>query len=322
MERCTIVFGPVPSRRLGQSLGINNIPPKNCSYSCVYCQVGRTVGYSIELQEFYRSEDVVSEVAGRVQEIRDRGESVDFLTFVPDGEPTLDVHLGVEIQRLRDLGIPIAVISNGSLLWRTEVRSALRTADWVSLKVDSVREDEWRSINRPHRALQLGQVLEGMLAFAREFSGELATETMLIRDQNDGEAAIGEVVAFVARLRPRTAYIGIPTRPTAEKWASPTSEEAVTRAYQQFAGRLPRVELLTGYEGTAFGASDDPAQDLLSITAVHPMREDAVRELLRRAGSGWSVVEGLMQRGDLERVEYREHRYYVRRFLRARPGDE
>lgn len=317
-----IVFGPVPSRRLGQSLGINNIPPKNCSYSCVYCQVGRTITHSIELQEFHPVEEVVSEVSGRVREIREGGESVDFLTFVPDGEPTLDVHLGEAIDGLRGLGAPIAVISNGSLLWREEVRAVLCKADWVSLKVDSVREDEWRRINRPHHGLRLAQVLDGMLQFVAEFSGDLATETMLIRDENDGEESIREIVAFVAQLRPETAYIGIPTRPTAEEWASPASEDAVTRAYQQFSSRLPQVELLTGYEGTAFGTSGDPEEDLLSITAVHPMREDAVRELLRQAKSSWSVVERLTERGDLKRVRYRDQSFYVRRFRRVSSPDE
>jgi wyosine [tRNA(Phe)-imidazoG37] synthetase (radical SAM superfamily) len=317
-----IAFGPVPSRRLGQSLGINNIPPKNCSYSCVYCQVGRTITHSVDLREFFPIDEVVSEVSTRVREIRDRGENVDFLTFVPDGEPTLDVHLRETIERLRSLEVPIAVISNGSLLWRAEVRVALREADWVSLKVDSVREEEWRRINRPHHALQLAQVLEGMLEFVEEFSGDLATETMLIRGENDGVRSIREIVAFVSQLRPETAYIGIPTRPTAENWALPASEQAVTQAYQEFAGRLPQVELITGYEGTAFGTSGDPEEDLLGITAVHPMREDAVRELLRRAGASWSVVERLVDRGDLEPIRYRDQRFYVRRFPRMASPDE
>jgi wyosine [tRNA(Phe)-imidazoG37] synthetase (radical SAM superfamily) len=321
-QQPVLVFGPVPSRRLGQSLGINHIPPKNCSYSCVYCQVGRTSAHSIELREFHPLDEVVAQVSRRVREIRDRGEDVDFLTFVPDGEPTLDVHLGEAIERLRGLGVPIAVISNGSLLWRPEVRAALRGADWVSLKVDSVGEQEWRRINRPHRALQLGQVLEGMLAFVEEFAGELATETLLIREQNDGEGSIREIASFVTRLRPRTAYIGIPTRPTAERWAFPPSEAAVTRAYQLFTERLPRVELLTGYEGTAFGTSGDAEQDLLGITAVHPMREDAVRELLRRSGASWPTVERLIQRGELERVCYQNQRFYVRRFPRLPSGRE
>lgn len=309
-----IVFGPVPSRRLGQSLGINNIPPKHCSYSCVYCQVGRTIEHSIEPRAYYPVAEVVAQVSERVREIRARGEPVDFLTFVPDGEPTLDVHLGEAIESLRPLGIRIAVISNGSLLARADTRAALGLADWASLKVDAVRADEWRQINRPHHDLRLPNVLDGMLAFSREFAGELATETMLIRGVNDGEESVTAIAAFVARLQPRTAYIGVPTRPTAEHWAAPASEEAVIRAHELFASWLSRVELLTGHEGAAFGTTGDVEEDLLSITAVHPMREDAVRELLRRSCADWSIVERLCDRGKLEPVRYRDHWFYVRRF--------
>ncbi len=310
----TIVFGPVPSRRLGRSLGINNIPPKKCSYSCVYCQVGRTITHSIDLRNYYPVEEIVAEVSARVREIRDRGEKLDFLTFVPDGEPTLDARLGEAIEGVRGLGIRIAVISNGSLLWRPEVRAALGLTDWVSLKVDAVRQAEWKRINRPHQDLDLGRVLDGMLEFAAGFRGELATETMLISAQNDGEDLVSEIASFVARLKPGTAYVGIPTRPTAEGWAAPPSEEVVTRAHQIFASMLPNVELLTGYEGAAFGTSGDPEKDLLSITAVHPMREDAVRELFRGSKTPWAVVERLTGRGDIKRVRYRDQWFYVRRF--------
>jgi len=112
-----IAFGPVPSRRLGQSLGINNVPLKTCSYSCVYCQVGRTPRTATEPSAFHDPGELVSEVASRVREVLGRGGRVDFLTFVPDGEPSLDAHLGEAIEGLRPLGIPIAVISNGSLAW-------------------------------------------------------------------------------------------------------------------------------------------------------------------------------------------------------------
>jgi len=317
-----IVFGPVPSRRLGQSLGINNIPPKQCSYSCVYCQVGRTIEQSIEPRAFYPAEEIVAQVSERVRALRDADEPVDFLTFVPDGEPTLDVHLAEVIEGLRPLGIPVAVISNGSLLGWVDVRAALALADWVSIKVDGVREEEWRRINRPHRDLRLPDVLDGMRAFAGEFAGELATETMLIRGVNDEEEAVQAIAAFAARLRPRTAYIGIPTRPTAESWASAASEQAVTRAHEIFVGAgLPRVELLTGHEGAAFGTTGDVREDLLSITAVHPMREDAVRELLRRAGAEWNVVERLVEQGELAPVRYRDHRFYVHRIPVPSPDD-
>jgi wyosine [tRNA(Phe)-imidazoG37] synthetase (radical SAM superfamily) len=117
------------------------------------------------------------------------------------------------------------------------------------------------------------------------------------------------------------AYIGVPTRPTAETWAHPATERAVTQAYQVMVHQLPRVELLTGYEGTAFGVSGDPEEDLLAITGVHPMREDAVCELLRRSACSWSVVECLIERGELEPVQFHGHRFYVRRSPRTSAVD-
>ena len=127
-----IAFGPVPSRRLGRSLGINNIPPKTCSYSCVYCQLGRPTKMQIERLGFYPPQRIFREVLRRVDEAWQTGEAIDYLTFVSDGEPTLDIRLGEAIDRLRPLGKKIAVISNASLLWRTDVRNDLTGADWVS----------------------------------------------------------------------------------------------------------------------------------------------------------------------------------------------
>ena len=120
-----LVFGPVPSRRLGRSLGINNIPPKTCTYACVYCQLGRTPRLQIERQTFYSTEDLCDAVTCKLRAARERHEPVDYLTFVPDGEPTLDENLGATIAALKPLGIPIAVITNTSLIWDPAVREAL-----------------------------------------------------------------------------------------------------------------------------------------------------------------------------------------------------
>jgi len=259
---------------------------------------------------------VVEAVTRRVRALRERGEPVDVLTFVPDGEPTLDARLAEEIEGLRALGVRIAVISNGSLCWREEVRAALGRADWVSLKVDTVDEATWRRLNRPDASLEMETVLAGMLRFAREFSGELASETMLIRDLNDGDGALGATAAFIEELRPHVAYLAVPTRPPAEPWVLPPDEEAVNRAYQCFAGRLPRVELLTGFEGTAFGSSGDAAADLLAVTVVHPIREDAALALLARAGAGPSVLNELLREDALRRVSYQGHAFYMRRLPR------
>ena len=120
-----IAYGPVPSRRLGQSLGINNIPPKVCTYSCVYCQVGRTIDMQAERSAFYEPDDILKEVESSVQKAVDAGERIDYLTFVPDGEPTLDLHLGREIEMLQHLERKIAVITNSSLIARPDVRDEL-----------------------------------------------------------------------------------------------------------------------------------------------------------------------------------------------------
>lgn len=317
-----LAFGPVPSRRLGRSLGIGNVPPKTCSYSCVYCQVGRTPEEEIAPRAFRDPEVLIEAVTRRVRALRERGEAVDFLTFVPDGEPTLDRHLGREIEGLRTLGLPVAVISNGSLVGREDVRAALGRADWVSLKVDAVDEALWRRINRPHPALRLDAILHGMLRFAESYGGTLATETMLVRGANDGDASIEAVAGFLERLGPRVAYVAVPTRPPAEPWVRPADEEAVNRAFQRFAERLPRVELLTEFEGTAFGTTGDPAEDLLAVTTVHPMREDAALALLGRAGADRSLLERLVADGRLRPVRYRDHTFYVRRLREASPGSE
>jgi wyosine [tRNA(Phe)-imidazoG37] synthetase (radical SAM superfamily) len=310
----SIAFGPVPSRRLGQSLGINDIPPKVCTYSCIYCQLGPTPKTSAARTAFYAPEHVVAQVTERVHALRARGEPIDYLTFVPDGEPTLDFHLGDMIDGLKPLGIPIAVISNGSLAWQDEVRAALAKADWVSLKVDSVDETVWRRINRPDQSLRLQTVLDGMAAFTRSYKGRLVTETMLLDGINDDSAIVRATAAFVARLRPHTAYLLVPTRPTTVSWARCPSEEAVTAAYQIFAEQLPRVELLTGGETAGFGATGDAENDLLSTAAVHPMRAEAVRELLAKDGAAWEVVEQLIAKKLLKEIAYGGETFYVRRF--------
>ncbi|HUV73210.1 MAG TPA: radical SAM protein [Anaerolineae bacterium] len=308
-----IAFGPVPSRRLGRSLGINNVPPKVCSYSCVYCQLGRTTKMGVERQLFYDPQMVSRSVEEKVAQAGAAGEQVDYLSFVPDGEPTLDVNLGREIDLLRPLGITIAVISNSSLVWRADVRDDLRKADWVSLKIDSAREEIWRQIDQPHAGLKWDLILEGMAEFAQAFEGKLTTETMLIRGVNDSAERVAEVAQFVSRLRPSVAYLSIPTRPPAEEWVKAPAEEDLNRAYYIMSEGLDSVEYLIGYEGDAFASTGNVEEDLLSITAVHPMRRDAVRIMLSKAKADWSVVEGLVSNGSVVETEYEGCTYYVKR---------
>lgn len=293
-------------------MGINNIPPKTCTYSCVYCQLGRTPQLEVERRAFYDPEAVIRAVRAWVSQLREQGEGIDYLTFVPDGEPTLDLSLGQMIQDLKGLGIPIAVITNASLLAREDVREELAQADWVSLKLDAVSEHTWRWINRPHKDLRLEQIKEGMLKFAFTFPGRLATETMLVAGANDGAEELKAIAEFLERLPPDVAYLAVPTRPPAEPWVKPPHEEAVAQAYAVFSERLPRVELLIGYEGDAFSSTGDVAVDLLSITAVHPLRREAVEELLAKNNASWSVVQRLLDAGELVELDYQGNKFYMR----------
>lgn len=314
-----IVYGPVPSRRLGRSLGINNIPPKVCTYSCVYCQAGRTTHLQVERSPFFSPNEIAAEASRRIRELHENGEQIDYLSFVPNGEPTLDANLGQTIKLLKPLGVRIAVITNASLLWRADVREDLAKADWVSLKVDSVREDVWRKLNRPHPTFLLPAVLEGMLAFAGTFRGELVTETMLVKDVNDFEDDLEEVGSFLAKMKPSRTYLSVPIRPPVERWVKPPTECTVNRAFQIFLESGSPAELLVDYEGNAFSSTSDAGEDLLSITAVHPMREEAVKAFLVRAKQDWQMVRNLIKSGRLVEIEYKGNRFYLKKFSEKIP---
>jgi wyosine [tRNA(Phe)-imidazoG37] synthetase (radical SAM superfamily) len=310
-----IAFGPVPSRRLGRSLGINNIPPKVCTYSCVYCQVGRTDTLQAERSPFYEPENIFKSVKKQVAKAILKGEPIDYLTFVSDGEPTLDANLGYEIDLLKSLGIKIGVITNASLVFREDVRADLRKADWVSLKFDSIRPKSWRRINRPHRDLNLGFILKGMQNFSINFQGALVTETMLVQDLSIDINTLKEMANFLSSLNPAKAYLAIPTRPPAENWVNPPSPEDINAAFQVFHEKLDQVEYLIGYEGNTFAFTGHAEKDLLGITSVHPMRESAVIELLAKAGESWIVVDQLIAQNKLVQTDFAGQKFYLRNFL-------
>ncbi len=313
-NQSNIIYGPVPSRRLGRSLGINHIPPKICSYACNYCQLGNTVKMQITREPFYPPESIFHSVQDKVSRIRRRDERIDYLALVPDGEPTLDSNLGEIISLLKTLDIPVAVISNATLISNPEVRSELSLADWVSLKVDTVNEDLWRKIDRPYRKLNLPDILDGILTFRKDYKGFLATETMMVKGFNDTESSALETGRFLDRLQPDASFISIPTRPPADKNLRPAEAENLNRAYQIFSEHVKHVELLTGYEGNEFASTGDIRNDILSITAVHPMRQDAVDDLLAKSGSDWGPVDTMVEKGEILQLDFSGSRFYLRSF--------
>ncbi|WP_199399063.1 radical SAM protein [Halodesulfurarchaeum formicicum] len=305
-----LAYGPVPSRRLGQSLGINNVPPTTCTYACVYCQLGSTTNPETDRQAFFDPAEIESAIEDRLAALGPE-ETVDYVTFVPDGEPTLDANLGETIDRLQRFPVDVAVITNGSLLRLESVRADLARADWLSVKVDAADHEVWTQVDRPHGAVDFEAVRDGIVRFARDFEGTLTTETMLVAGVNDG-AAVEPTAELVGEIAPDTAFVAVPPPPPDEEWVEPPDEAEVTRAYRTFSEYVDDVEYLIGAEGDTFASTGDPRTDLLGVTAVHPMRASQVSALLDREDADWSVVEDLLDAGELIELEYDAETFYVR----------
>jgi wyosine [tRNA(Phe)-imidazoG37] synthetase (radical SAM superfamily) len=308
----TKIFGPVPSRRLGKSVGINNIPPKICTYSCVYCQLGKSLKMITDRCAYYDPDMLLAETREKIKNAQLNNESIDYLTIVSDGEPTLDKNLGQLIENLRPLGIKIAVITNSTLLNKQAVRQALCRADWVSVKVDALDEKIWKKIDRPHKNIDFEAVLAGVRSFSKEFNGQLVTETMLVRGLNDNRQQLGETARFIRDLNCSVAYLSIPTRPPALKWVQPPEEQNISRAYHLFTAHNLNTEYLIGYEGNQFAYTGNIEADILSITSVHPMREDAVYAYLDKAKAPFSIIEKLLADNKIFVSTYQNEHFYMR----------
>ena len=311
-----IVFGPVPSRRLGRSLGINNIPPpKRCSYSCIYCQLGGTKILTIVRRQFYDTRVLRKALSEKLSEVNE--DDLDYITFVPDGEPTLDKSLGEHVKTIRELSDkPIAILTNSTLISVEGVRRDLMEFDLVSRKLDAVSEEIWRKINRPHSSLNLREILDGVEIFRREFPGKLISETMLIDGVNSERSEIKRIADELSKIDPDEAYIAIPTRPPAESWVKPADEEKLVEAYEIFSESLgrDRVQLLIGYEGAGFKIGRDPVKDLLSIATIHPIRLDYAHQILSKSiHEPDKLIERLVDSGEVKLVKYRGKVFLVRR---------
>jgi wyosine [tRNA(Phe)-imidazoG37] synthetase (radical SAM superfamily) len=310
-----ITFGPIPSRRLGKSLGINNIPSqKICSYSCVYCQVGITKKYSTTRASYYKPSVIFDEVKKHLCHIKEN-DIPDYLTFVSNGEPTLDISIGESIDKLKSIGIPIAVITNASLLSIPEVRDDLNKADWVSVKVDSGNENVWKEINRPHADLNFNEYKNGLRLFAKEFKGKLNTETMLVKGINDHIEQLQETAQLIKEIKPAVSYISIPTRPPALKWVNKPNEKSINEAYHIFADNQLNPELILDFEGTNTGFTGNAIEDIINICSVHPIREDTMKELLRKNQADPTILDTLVTNKYIQKVEYKSNIFYIRKFL-------
>jgi wyosine [tRNA(Phe)-imidazoG37] synthetase (radical SAM superfamily) len=263
---------------------------------------------------FFTPEQILGEVRSHLDKLSP-GDRPDYLTFVSNGEPTLDINLGRSIGMLRRLDIPIAVITNSSMLSDPEVRSELSMADWVSLKVDAAEAKTWQEVNRPAEGLAFDTLLEGVIIFAGEYKGKLRTETLLCKGMNDGKENLKGVASIITAMKAGKAYISLPIRPPAEKGVMAPGVDTVNMAWQIFREAGIDTELLTGFEGVDTGFTGNIYEDILNITAVHPLREDSLRELLAKNGADFSIVESLLSQRLIKRIFYEGHKFYLRDFL-------
>ena len=307
-----ISFGPVPSRRLGYSLGINNIPSRKiCSYSCTYCQVGLTRRYCIERAEFYEPDTIFSEVGKHLEKL---AKKPDYLTFVANGEPTLDKNLGRSIRILQSFDIPVAVITNASLLSAPQVQDDLCIADWVSVKADANDEKVWKKLNRPFHLLEFDRHKEGVLKFSSQYKGKLVTETMLVKGINDSDRDLRKNADFIQNINPSVAYLSVPIRPPALSSVEKPDEETINEACQIYTEAGITVEMLLGFEGINTGYTGNAIEDIVNICTVHPIREDTMQELLKKDQAGPGTLEMLLQNNTIRKVRYNGLNFYVRKF--------
>jgi len=276
-------FGPVPSRRLGQSLGIDPIPLKTCNWNCIYCQLGRTLPLKNERREFFPPEEILAEVK-LVLESHPTGK-IDWVTIVGSGETTLYSGIGWLIQQVKLLtDLPVAVITNGSLLHLPELRLELSSADAVLPSLDAGNPRLYRKINRPHPQVSFTKLVEGLITFRKEYQGKLWVEVMLVRGLNDTEAALSEIAIIMNNIQPDEVHILQPDRPPVELWVQPSDEQGLLRA-RSILGDIAKVIHPVSGSFDLCG-SESLIDAVVGIITRHPMREDALIETMEHYAPG------------------------------------
>ena len=247
------IFGPVPSRRLGRSLGIDVVPLKTCSYDCVYCESGRTTHLTLKREAFVGPDEVLRELEdyfGRYPQ------GADVLTFSSGGEPTLYEPLGELIRAVKSRfpSMPLIVLTNGSLLWDARVRRDLMQADRVVPSLDGATMGSFRAVNRPHPMLDLSVVLGGLSAFRREYKGQFHLEVMLVSGYNDHPDELAAIRRLVDLLDPREVELNTVVRPPADPGIRGLGEAELRKALEYFP--MNRCRIIGGFGGRCESGED------------------------------------------------------------------
>ncbi|MFW9901265.1 MAG: radical SAM protein [Candidatus Thorarchaeota archaeon] len=267
------VYGPVPSRRLGNSLGIDPIPSKTCNYQCIYCQLGKTTNFTNVRKNFFSKEEIITELKTAL-EIHER--SIDYITFVGSGEPTLYKDLKDLILATKELsGKPICVITNGSLLYQEEVQNALNYSNTVLPSLDAGDEKSFLKINRPHPSIKYEKIIQGFIDFNKKYEGEFWIEVMLMKGINDTKEELLKIKEKLDLINPDRIDINVPIRPPAENWVKIPDKNifsVLNEIFEDYTNiNFPEKGKFNIY-------SSNFENEVLKILERHPMRQDQIIE--------------------------------------------
>jgi len=253
------VFGPVPSRRLGRSLGVDLIPFKTCSYDCVYCQLGCTTEKTVCRKEWLPIDDVLAELKDKLVS------PPDYITLSGSGEPTLNSRIGEVVERIKAVSdVPLAVLTNGSLLWDEELRRELADADLVVPSLDAGDQETFELVNRPHEDISFEKMLSGLVKFREQFRGDYWLEVFLLAGLNDTDAGVEKIAGIIRKIKPDRVQLNTVTRPPAESFARAVSKERMEGAARMFD---PTGEVICDFRAVhrqaAFVAGREAVLDML-----------------------------------------------------------
>ncbi len=286
-----LVFGPVPSRRLGRSLGIDPVPLKTCNWNCVYCQLGRSVPMRPDRAEYVPREAILAEVDAALAAAPPG--SIDWITFVGSGEPTLHSGLGWMLRRVRTLtALPIAVITNGSLLANPAVREELMPADAVLPSLDGGTPSTYRRINRPWPGLSFDAHVAGLVDFRAQYPGTLWVEVMLVDGLNNSEAELQALRQVLDSIHPDRVSVLSPIRPQSEPWVRCASAASVAHAEALLGAAAPAPA--SPAAAWDLMPDDELRQAILALVTRHPMSDDEVSALA--GANGAQRVSAALQR--------------------------
>ncbi len=305
------IFGPVSSKRLGQSLGVDLLPPKSCSWNCVYCQLGKTREFITEREEFFPREEILEEI----RQALSINKVLDWITFVGSGETMLYKGIGWLIREVKKLtAIPVAVITNGSLLYLPEVRTELLLADAVLPSLNAGSEALHAQIDRPAPGLTFHQHIEGLRAFRKEYKGKLWIEVMLLGGINDSDEALCDLAAVIKEINPDMVHLVLPTRPAPEQEVRLPTEERIERAMTILSEVVTVVHPVKGTMDLR--NAPDLVEAVKAIVSRHPVQQKELQNAIKdcfpeESGKVEEVMKEMLATGVFKLVDHDGEPYWV-----------